>query len=402
MTDTITVFLEQYPLLTVIGALVIIVLSYFITSRLIVNLIVKIATRTENKYDDVVIKHIKPRRLSLAVPLIIASYFINFLPEDTQRPLQVIVLLGALWLAIITLNKIFDAINEIYESSPSFTGESIEGYMDLVKILAICVGVILSISLVTGKSAAGLLTGLGAITAVLMLVFQSTILSLVASFQINANDLVKIGDWLEVPDYQADGDVVDITLHQIKIQNWDNTISVVPTHKMLEVAYKNWRGMKESGGRRIKRSLYIDQSSIRHCTDEMIERFRCYELIQDYVDEKMAEIEQWNAEHGVDAGTLVNARRMTNIGTFRVYVNEYLKSRPELRQDMTMMARQLAPGPQGLPIEIYAFTNTTVWAEYEEIQANLFDRLLAIVPEFDLRIYQEPSGGDFAGVFRRE
>jgi miniconductance mechanosensitive channel len=309
--------------------------------------------------------------------------------------IQKAVLFVSLWLGVVTINGLLDAFNEIYESRKTFKGEAIESYLDLVKILVFAVGIIMSISLITGESPLVLLTGLGAFTAVLLLVFRDTILGLVASFQISANDLVLVGDWLEVPAYNADGDVAEINLHQIKIRNWDKTISIVPTYKILDVAYKNWRGMSESGGRRIKRSVHLDVHSIRFCDEDMLARFKRIQLLQSYIEDKQQEIEAWNAEHSVDNSVVVNGRRFTNIGTFRKYIEFYLREHPRIRQDMTLVVRQQPPGPEGVSIEIYCFTNTTDWVEYEDIQANIFDHLLAVASEFDLAVFQTPSGTDF-------
>jgi len=240
------------------------------------------------------------------------------------------------------------------------------------------------------------LTGLGALMAVLILVFRDTILSLVASVQISTNDLVKEGDWLEVPSYNADGDVVDISLHQIKIQNWDKTISYVPTYRLTEVAFKNWRGMSDSGGRRIKRSIYIDEGTICFCDEDAAERLKEITLIRAYVERMMAGRESVEAAVTVGTNSSTSDQRLTNIGAFRTYIGEYLRHHPRVREDMPLLVRALAPSPEGLPIEIYAFTNTVVWAEYEAIQAEIFDHLLAVVPAFDLRVFQQPSGADFS------
>jgi len=295
---------------------------------------------------------------------------------------------------------VLDAANEIYESRRSFSGAAIGGCQDLVKILAYAVGVILSISLFTGESPIALLAGLGALTAVLLLVFQDTIMSLVASVQISTNDLVREGDWLEVPAYNADGDVLDINLHQIKIQNWDKTISVVPTYKLFEYSYKNWRGMSESDGRRIKRAIHIDLHSIRFCDDAMVENFNRFDLIHDYVSARLDNINREITERGVGKGDHIGAHHLTNINVFRAYIQAYLESHPSIHQDMTVLVRQLDPSLTGLPIEIYVFSKTTEWIGYEAVQVEIFDHLLAIVPEFDLRVFQEPSGSDFESLVR--
>ena len=238
-------------------------------------------------------------------------------------------------------------------------------------------------------------------TAVLLLIFRDTILSFIASLQITSNDLVRVGDWIEVPKFGADGDVIDIALHTVKIQNWDKTITVIPTHKLIDETFKNWRGMAQSGGRRIKRSILIDIESIRICDDALVERLKKIHLITDYVQDKLQELDEYNAEQQIDTSSPVNGRRMTNIGTFRAYVVAYLRHHKRIHQQMTFLVRQLPPGPTGLPLEIYVFTNDTAWAKYEAIQADIFDHILAVVPEFDLRVFQSPTGRDFSNLSMR-
>jgi miniconductance mechanosensitive channel len=254
------------------------------------------------------------------------------------------------------------------------------------------------IAAVLNRSPLLLLSGFGAMTAILLLVFRDTILSLVASVQLTAQDMVRVGDWIEMPQFGADGDVVDVQLHTVKVQNWDKTITTIPTHRLISDSFKNWRGMSQAGGRRIKRALFLDVSSIRFQTKEEIDRFRRFALLEEYIDQKEKELATYNEglPRKVDAN--VNQRRLTNVGTFRTYVFNYLKHHPRIRQDMTLLVRQLAPGPEGLPLEIYCFTDTTAWAVYEDIQSDIFDHFLAIVPEFGLRIYQKPSGADVAAL----
>ena len=252
------------------------------------------------------------------------------------------------------------------------------------------------VSLLANQSPVVFLSGLGALTAVLMLVFRDTILSLVASLQIMSNDMIRIGDWVSMPQANADGDVIDIALHTVKIQNWDKTITTIPTYKFISESFKNWRGMSESGGRRIKRSLAIDMSSVRFLTDEEIEDFSRWELLRGYMGEKKGLLSERRSKVGELGDEVVpDPRSLTNIGTFRAYVNEYLRANPKIHKEMTLLVRQLAPSPQGLPIEIYCFTNDTAWARYEGIQGDIFDHLLAVLPQFGLEAFQEPAGSDF-------
>jgi len=390
-------WIEQNPILaqalTYIGVLLLIVLSYLIAYRLVGRALIYFAGRTESKYDDIVIRHLKPGRISLYAPLFVIYYFAYLIPS-AQESINQGVLFVVLWLTVITFNALLGALNEIYESRKSFSGVAIAGYLDLIKIVAYLVGIILSVSLFTGQSPLGLLAGLTALMAVLLLVFRDTILALVASVQISTNDLVREGDWLEVPSYNADGDVIEINLHQIKIQNWDKTISVVPTYKLMDSSYRNWRGMSESGGRRIKRAIHIDLHTVSFCDDEMIEKLKRFDLIREAVTAKLEEIEKGDSIFQVGSET-IGTHQVTNIGVYRAYIEAYLNNHPAIRKDMTLLVRQLAPIPHGLPIEIYAFTITTDWIEYEAIQAEIFDHLLAVVPEFNMRVFQNRVGGEF-------
>jgi miniconductance mechanosensitive channel len=241
-------------------------------------------------------------------------------------------------------------------------------------------------------------SGLGAMMAIILLIFRDTLLSLVASVQLTNNDLIRVGDWIEMPQFGADGDVVDIALNTVKVQNWDRTITVIPTHKFLEHSFRNWRSMFDGGGRRIKRAIYIDMSGVRFLTDGEIQRLSRFALLEDYMAEKRRELEAWNARHAGDPVVIGNARRLTNIGTLRAYIIAYLRNHPRIHSELTFLVRQLAPTPEGLPLEIYVFSSDTRWGSYEAIQADIFDHILAMVPEFHLSVYQRPSGKDVVGV----
>jgi miniconductance mechanosensitive channel len=263
-----------------------------------------------------------------------------------------------------------------------------------VGIIVYVIGGIIMIGTLTGQSMLELMAGVGAMTAVLLLIFKDTILSFVASIQITSYDLVKVGDWIEVPALGVDGDVMDLSLHTVKIRNFDKTISTLPTNKLVEVSFKNWRGMQETGGRRIKRSIHIDTSSIKFCDEAMLNRFKKFELLSDYIDEKLKEIEKDNANRDIDSSELINGRRLTNVGTFRAYLKLYLKNHNDIHKGLTFLIRQLSPGAEGLPIEIYVFTTTTAWIKYEDIQADIFDHIFAVIPEFELNAFQSPTGSD--------
>lgn len=389
-------WIDQNPLLALGVIAAISVLLFLIVRVLLGQGLSALARRTETQLDDVLVGKLKPFRVAWLAPLIIIYLLADFIPVS-----QIWVEKGALflilWVTVLTLNGLLDALNVVYESSSSYKGVSIQGYLDIVKLLILLAAIILSVSLFSGQSPLALLTGLGALTAILLLVFRDTILSFVASLQISTNDLVKEGDWIEVPSYEADGDVINMTLHTIKVQNWDKTISVIPTHKIMEVAYKNWRGMQESGGRRIKRAIHIDLGSIRFCDEEMLLRFRKVDILRDYLDQRLDEIEQERIQMGIEIDSPLDSRQLTNLGTYRAYLEAYLRNQPKIHQEgMTFLVRQLAPGPTGVPLEIYVFTRTTEWIAYERIQADIFDHLLAAASVFDLRVFQEPTGRDFS------
>lgn len=373
----------------------------------------RIAKRTTSTWDDRIIERKVLSRLAYAVPAVAVYYGIGpaldlgraeilaaaeplaFVALITQRVALSLIVLSAAMAA----SALLDAVNDIYvETYAESKSRPIKGYLQVVGlVLYIAAGVVV-VSLLADRSPVVFLSGLGALTAVLMLVFRDTILSLVASVQIMSNDMIRIGDWVEMPQANADGDVIDIALHTVKIQNWDKTISTIPTHKFISESFKNWRGMSESGGRRIKRALHLDLSTVRFLTEEEIERLGRYELLAEYMARKRSELDEHVAAKRAAAtdGRIPERRRLTNVGTFRAYVFAYLSAHPLIHPGMTLLVRQLASTPQGLPIEIYCFTSDTAWATYESIQGDIFDHLLAILPEFGLRAYQQPAGTDFA------
>lgn len=294
----------------------------------------------------------------------------------------------------LAIGAALDWVNLLYSRRPEAGSRPIKGYLQVGKIVVYCTAAILIVAVLVDRSPLLLLSGLGAMAAVLMLVFKDTILSLVASVQLTSNDMLRIGDWIEMPDLQADGDVIDIALHTVKVQNWDKTVTTIPTHRLISEPFRNWRAMFESGGRRIKRSLRIDQNSVRFLDPHEVERLRRFSLLADYLTAKEAELSEWNAARSNRNHGGVNARRITNIGTFRAYISAYLQAHDGISKEMFLLVRQLEPTEAGLPLEIYAFTASTAWATYEGIQADIFDHLIAILPEFGLRLYQQPTGLD--------
>lgn len=336
-------------------------------------------------------------RLANVVPALVISTLIHKIPLLPTLLVQVVVNVTNAFVVLtiaMALSKLLTLVNSLYSRREDAKSKPIKGYIQLLKIVIYAVAVILMIAALFDRSPLILLSGLGAMAAVLMLIFQDTLLSLVASVQISSNDVIRVGDWVEMPQLNADGDVIDIALHTVKIQNWDRTITTIPTRRFMTDPFKNWRGMQQSGGRRIKRSLQLDQQSVRFLTADEISRLKRFRLLKQYLDEKEAEIRDWNQQLAEQGQEPVNTRRITNLGTFRAYVLRYLQSHAGIHQGMIQMVRQLAPSADGLPLEIYCFTNTTAWVNYEGIQSDIFDHLLAILPEFGLQVYQHPSGMD--------
>ena len=371
-------------------------LLYLVTRYIILKSISHFFKKTSTKLDDVLIERGVLNRLSYLIPLI----FIYNLKEL----LAMYVIVDRVLITLITLvfissiNAFINALSDIYSKSKYSNRLNIKSYIQVIKLFINIFGIIIIIALLTGKSPIYFLSGIGALTAVLMLIFKDTILSLVSSIQISSNDLFKIGDWIEAPQFGADGDVIDIALHSVKIQNWDKTISIIPTHKLTDSSFKNWRGMSDSGGRRIKRSIKIDMNSIKFCDNSMIERFKKFKVISDYINQKQSEINKHNIENNINEEGLINGRSLTNIGTFRAYIEGYLRNHANIHNEMTFLVRQLAPESDGLPIEIYVFSSDTNWVNYEAIQSNIFDHLLAVLSEFDLKVFQNPTGDDFRKI----
>ena len=376
-------------------------ISYWITNKFMVHITEIVFKRSKNTWDDALVRHGFVRRLSYLMPIIVIYLSADFLlpqqalaPEFFKRFAMVFFVLASVWM----LDSILLAIREIYGKSEMASRRPIRGYLDGVKIITYIMAGIFIISIFTDKSPWGVLSILGGFTVVLMLVFKDTILGFVASIQLSGHDMIRIGDWIEMPKYGADGDVIDVSIHTVKVRNWDKTITTIPTYGLVSDAFKNWRGMSESGGRRIKRSLHIDMSSIKFCSDEMLERFNKFDFIKEYIAGKQEEINEYNREHETDTSRLINGRRQTNIGIFRAYTLAYLRNHPKIHQNMTFLVRHLEPTQYGLPVQIYVFSNDQAWANYEAIQADIFDHLLAALPEFELRVFQNPTGYDFGKI----
>jgi miniconductance mechanosensitive channel len=385
---------------TIIILLFIAYISYWLTKHFMVRLVEIVFQRSKNTWDDALVKHGFVRRLSFLMPIIVIYMSADLMlpdqamaPELFKRLAMVFFVFAGVWM----LDSILLATREIYSKSEMAVHRPIRGYLDAIKIIAYVMAGIFIVSILTDQSPWGILSILGGFTVVLMLVFKDTILGFVASIQLSGHDMVRVGDWIEMPKYGADGDVIDVTIHTVKVRNWDKTITTIPTYSLVSDAFKNWRGMSESGGRRIKRSIHIDMSSIKFCSDDLLNKFKKFDLIKDYIIQKQEEITDYNKEQTTDTEQLINGRRQTNIGVFRAYIVAYLKNHSKIHQGMTFLVRHLDPTQNGLPVQIYVFSNDQVWANYEAIQADIFDHLLAAVPEFELRVFQNPTGFDFSG-----
>ena len=404
MLEQLLPYLPQHPLLnslSILGILAVLSLvAFWITEKIIIKLLTKMLQKTSTQMDDILIKRNVFKRLTYVVPALIFYNFAYAAPQFTIMIQRVSLTLMAIS-GLMVINSFLNALNDIYKKTKYHERLDINSYLQITKLIINILGLVVIVGIIMNKDTTLLLSGLGAMTAVVMLIFKDTILSLVASVQISSNDLFKVGDWVEAPQFGADGDVVDIGLHTVKIQNWDKTISVIPTHKLIDSTFKNWRGMSESGGRRIKRSLFIDINSISLCSSETLEKYKKFELISEYIDRKQKEVSEHNQTNNIDTSELINGRRLTNIGTFRAYIQAYLKNNSLIHKEMTFLVRQLDPTEKGLPMQIYVFSNDIDWVRYEGIQSSIFDHLLAVVPEFGLRIFQNPTGKDFGKIGKR-
>jgi miniconductance mechanosensitive channel len=377
-----------------IGIFILAFLFNYIAKKFLLAGISYFVKRSRTRWDDYLLRRKVFTRLSHLAPALVI-YFSAPLFPSIQDYLQRFSMVYMILVGLLVVNSFLNAVVDIYRTFEVSRQRPIKGFVQVAKIiLFVFVGIYILTTLMN-RSAWPLLSGLGAMTAVIILVFKDSILGLVASVQLSSNDMVRIGDWIEMPKYGADGDVIDVTLTTVKVRNWDKTITTIPAYALISDSFKNWRGMSESGGRRIKRALNIDMGSIKFCTPEMLDRFEKFQLIADYIKAKRKEIAEYNKEHAVDTSELINGRNLTNVGTFRAYVVAYLRNHPQIRQDMTFLIRHLQPTEYGLPIEIYVFSGDQVWTNYEAIQADIFDHILAVVPVFELRLFQSPSGNDF-------
>jgi miniconductance mechanosensitive channel len=393
----------DHRLLAQLGLLIIVLLlawlANFITKRVIVRVARRVVKKSKNQWDDILSQRRVFMRLSHLAPAIVIHYFAPVVFIGTAgsgRFMQVAAAIYMLVIGMLVINAFLDSVSDICHTYDFSRKVPIHGLMQVIKILVFITGSIIILGIIIDRDPTNLLTGFGAMTAVITLIFKDAILGFVAGIQISANNMVHLGDWIEMPKYGADGDVIDISLTTVKVRNWDKTISTIPAYALISDSFKNWRGMKESGGRRIKRAINLDMNTVKFCDPMMLDKFRHFEHIAEYIDAKQSEIDEYNTAGNIDNTELINGRRMTNVGTFRAYVIAYLKNHPKINQNMTFLVRQLQPTECGLPIEIYVFSSDTVWANYEAIQADIFDHILAVTPEFGLRVFQNPTGSDFS------
>ena len=400
MISTITSLMFEYPILNNIIPLFLLTLASYvafkITRKILVRLVVPQIKKSKTKLDDILIKNHLFIRISYLVPILIVDNFSYLLSSNLSLEISTVETIISIstifvfnWIIDSILSSFTDAYSRRYKQIP------LKSYVQIFKILIIIFSGLIIVSILSGISPCGLIGSIGAISAVLLLIFRDTILSLIANLQISSNKLVQLHDWIEAPAFGADGDVIEIALHTIKVQNWDKTITVIPTHKLIDSSFKNWRGMEQSGGRRIKRSINIDLTSIKFCDEKMLSDLNKIDLLSSYLKDKNTSLSKSNKniQKGNDSHYL-NSRNLTNIGTFRAYIISYLRNHENINENMTFLVRQLPPSEHGLPIEIYVFSNDNEWINYENIQSDIFDHLIASTDYFDLRIFQNPSGHD--------
>lgn len=372
-------------------------LANMAAKRFIAYVIHPIIGKTSITWDDLLIEHRVIVRFSHIVPAAIIHFFAPVIFENAPGIVDLMSRIVNIYLVVIILFIIDGILNfkrSLWERSAVGKRYPAKSFIQAAKLVINLIGLIFVLSALLEKSPLVFFSGLGAVTAILLLIFKDAILGLVAGFQLSINNMVMVGDWIEMPGRGADGDVIDVSLTTVKVQNWDKTITTIPTYSLISDSFKNWRGMSESGGRRIKRSLSIDMRTIQFADEDLLGRFKRIRLLRPYLEAKLKEIQEYNEGVGEDLAELINGRRLTNIGTFRAYCLAYLRNHPKIHKDMTLLVRQLASGQNGLPIEIYVFTNDTAWARYEDIQGDIFDHFLSILPEFGLSAYQAPSGAD--------
>lgn len=396
--------LDQYIALALVLLLAFIV--RFVCTKLLLGIVAHLIRKTRVTWDDILFNEdVLIRFCNLLPPLILTNLVPEVLTKVSDGWLTFATHLCDIY-ALITLlqllNALMKAIYAVYSQKEHLRNRPLKGLLQTGQVILWFVGIILVIAILFDKQPLSLLAGLSASAAILMLVFKDSIMGVVSGVQLSANDMLKVGDWISMPKCGADGTVIEVTLNTVKVQNWDKTIVTIPPYLLVSDSFQNWRGMSESGGRRIKRSINIDMTSVRFCSPEMLEKYRKIHLLTDYVEQTESVVSEYNAEHKIDNSVLVNGRRQTNIGVFRAYITAYLRNMPRVNQEMTLMVRQLQPTDRGIPLELYFFSADTGWVATEDLQSDVFDHLLAIIPEFGLRVFQSPTGADLQGAFSND
>lgn len=371
----------------------------YLCRYIVLDMFKRLARHTRNQWDDLIVDRKVINKLMHIIPAVLIYVLLPLAFPEEEGPklliaLQRLCLVYIIGVSLRFINASLNLLHEIYNRKERFRDKPLKGFIQIIQVTVFFIGAILIVSILINKSPVSLFAGLGASAAILMLVFKDTILGFVAGIQLSANDMLRPGDWITMEKYGANGTVTEVTLNAVKVKNFDNTITTIPPYALVSDAFQNWRGMSESAGRRIKRSIEIDMNSVRFCTPEMLDKFRHISLIRGYIDEKEAELKRYNEAHQIDESVWVNGRRQTNLGVFRAYLQRYLLSLPEVNKDLTCMVRHLQPTPTGIPIELYFFSSVKDWVPYEDIQADVFDHLLAVVPEFGLSVFQNVSGND--------
>ena len=416
------------PLAAILTFLAIAILSYvayLVARKFMLYVVHRAAAKTETKWDDILVENHVFQGIANLIPALIFFYSANFAGPDPSVNISqldphalenlardfyinledILIRLSKLYLigiGVYLVNALLNSLLGIYNTTQYASTRPIKGYIQLIKIFLYGMAGILMVAYLFKKDPWNLVIGLGTMAAVLLLIFKDTILGFVASIQLSANNMVKLGDWVTVPKHNADGTVIDITLNTVKVQNWDKTIATIPTYTLVSESFSNWKGMEESGGRRIKRSVLIDVNTIKFCDEAMLHRFEKFDLIRDYVVEKEKELRNYNKGKNLADEDFISGRHQTNIGIFRKYLEVYLRQHPNVHQDMTFLVRQLQPTSEGLPIEIYVFSSLQEWAKYEAVQADIFDHIMAVVPEFELRVFQKLSGTDISRIAQKQ
>ncbi|MFI0429110.1 mechanosensitive ion channel family protein [Mariniflexile sp. HMF6888] len=384
-----------------LALLIIIFIIDFIIRKLIIGVFSQFASKSKTNFDDLLVKNKVPRNIAHIIPLLVALEFISDVFYDfadfeivVERGLKVFAIVLSLWI----VRSILNTFKDFFKTLPNLKDKPIDSYIQVFMIFAWIIGICSAIAILTRTPFINFITGLGAASAIIILIFKDTILGFVASIQVSINDMVRIGDWITFEKYGADGDVIEINLATVKVQNFDKTITTIPTYALISDSFKNWRGMTNSEGRRIKRAIFIKQSGVKYLTDEDVQGLMSIQLISTYLETRQSDIKSYNVSNQINKDLLVNGRNLTNLGVFRKYVDSYLKHHSAINKDMMIMARQLAPTSQGIPLEVYAFSSDKRWENYEYIMSDIFDHLIAALPYFDLEVFELPSSGGFGSV----